>query len=606
MMPKRSILSLLALLALAACGKPLQPGQPSKIATATLGAAGGSLTLEGASVGVPAGALSQNVQLKLEQLPLKVSVSALSKSSLSTSSADFKILAQYRVSANTQDFKQPVEMRIAVEPAKDTITELYSWDGRQYTKEQIAGSTRVFVQPLNTLVAGGGSGSSFGITFTVTSTPLATLNAACTAQGGEFNGRYCSFANKRPSVQAQQTSDYKLLSINVGNANLSCVPKYAVKLCSYATEERVMQTIANENPDLVALQEVWNDNCKYITDERNPDRVCFSSATNTAKQITRLLGKNGGRYTYRCTPTRDATTDRRVVNGYECIAIKTSLFGFADALPAIQPACVAGENDPKKNYKGGDTGFQVERIQPKLGAAFDLVNAHMITPGSSCRLVQLNALRDRYYRGIQSSVRLLLAGDFNTDPRRLSQSAEDKFAEIFTVPGKFFGTEAPTRTAYLISSLREPTAYLPTYRALPINKPNVTLDHVLSNFADGSCTRGEPVQGLDHLYTRCKLSGFGTATLNTSMAMDDTATKPVEYQPWSKGKISVTKRGVLLTHAVTQSSGGRYTTALPNISVTVAFKGCLTSQTQDPVQIAAGQTSSLSLRFAEFFPVRCN
>ena len=157
-----------------------------------------------------------------------------------------------------------------------------------------------------------------------------------------------------------------------------------------------MQKINNEKPDIIAIRELFNDECKYIIDvDTFPNfrnRVCGRPPTSPdfQRQISRLLGLKGYRYDYHCSQKRDASESRRVVNGYECVAIRASLLEFAApefSIPTIQPPCVdGGDSNPLVNYKGGDTGWQVERIRlkqavgPLADTTFDLVNGHLIDP----------------------------------------------------------------------------------------------------------------------------------------------------------------------------------------------------------------------------------
>jgi Tol biopolymer transport system component len=579
--------------------------------SATIGVAGGDLILGNALIQVPANALSADVTFTIERLD-PGGLPAAIPSPLSFATA-------YKFSSNaTAEFNSQITMVVPVDvptalPANQVITELYVWDAanNKYQKERIGENDAGFIfEPIKlseTIFVAGRATTS-------------ALTTACTTKGGQFNGKYCQlpFSSSSPTLTTQAVGlSYKVLSLNVGNFARSgtftfdyCL-KYAAKLCSYAVEERVREALVQANADIIAIQEVWHSDCQFVDEPGipflgltellyNTDKVCGPSSTQqTLTQVERLLVDNTStkesKYEWRCTqavplPLNTIEGDAKTVNGYECIAVRKEFFELAVQSPQpIQPPCDPNSADSTQNYLGRDTGFHVETVRLKnpIGEAqyaeFDVVNAHMFKAFSGkyftgnsaeCRQVQLLALQSRYRSApvMPAPKRLLIMGDFNTDPLQNANGqatgielGRSQFNRQFSpidaaidLPGPYF------KMSYLLSNPSEATLRVGIG---PIDLIANSLDHVLSNFADGTCIRREPVSGLDHLSTLCTLTGFDSGTANFLMLLWNQDNPTVQYNLWN-GIVIPAKKGVWLTYLrVTNPSLGRHViSGVPNNS----------------------------------------
>jgi hypothetical protein len=575
------------------------------VVTKVIGIVGGELVNGKALIQVPANALSGDVTFtiqKVETLP-------------ATLPSPLQRVSAYKISSNaTQDFTSLISVVIPIDisttlPADQVITELYTWDStnNKYEKDRIEDKVTSFGFKMNKL-------SSY--TFVAGRATKTELSNDCTTKGGQFNGKYCQllFSSSSPVFTAQAVGrNYTILSINVGNFGRAgttefdyCL-KYAVKLCSYAVEERVRNALVQANADIIAIQEVWHSDCLYVEETGVPflgvpellyytDRVCTTSSTQqTLTQLERLLLDNTftkeSKYEWRCTqpvrlPNNTVGGGPKTVNGYERIAVRKELFELVGLSPAtIQPPCDPNSADPTQNYLGRDTGFQVETVRLKnpIGEAqyaeFDVVNSHMFSAfgisAAECRQVQLSALRTRYYPTSAGPLakRLLLMGDFNTDAIRNANVqptdvGRNRFNTLFSPVDASIDLFPYTKTAYLLSNPNELTA--------SFLGSGFSLDHVLSNFADGTCARGESISGLDHKRTLCTLRGFDSGTAQFLMLLWDTSTSPVQYNLWN-GIVTPAKKGVRLTYApVTYPSLGRHViSGIPNDSpIILETKAC--------------------------------
>ena len=175
-------------------------------------------------------------------------------------------------------------------------------------------------------------------------------------------------------------------------------------------------------------------------------------------------------------------------------------------------------------------------------------------PTNDCRLRQFNALYTRYVSGGNPKPnRLLIAGDMNTDALRDTSNTENYFNRIFNSLDKPFSNVVPLKMAWQIDNPQEVTAFV-------FGRGDRSLDHVLSNFADGACSRGsfkQPISftlgGLeyldpDHDYTVCQLTGFDSAQLRANIQLWDSSDPNGDYFVWSGAKITLVKRGTAMTY----------------------------------------------------------
>ena len=136
-----------------------------------------------------------------------------------------------------------------------------------------------------------------------------------------------------------------------------------------------------------------------------------------------------------------------------------------------------------------------------------------------------------------------------------------------------------------------------------------SLDHVLSNFADGDCKRGAEVFGVDHLRTICTLTGFdaGQRLRATMHLWDTSAMGPVDYRPWPSGRMTASRRGVRLGYIKTTSGSPIYdSTGMPSdVGIAYTYQACGkgSAQTQITSMPAGGTYSFGVLKFAEWLPI---
>jgi hypothetical protein len=530
---------------------------PNPTASSIIGSAGGILTLGDAKVEVPAGAVAIPTTFTLEQQfapPSPIPV------------GPYQFLSSFKFTTNGSDFKKSLKLTIpAITPSSaDDITELYSWDGQEYTKERIGGIGNNFeldLEPmdlnlppastggLNTISASGitiksQSNSIYSKDYSVLRIKRPSLAALAAATGGEFNGVYiqcpegkisygfqgCVFANPQAVVQPLAAAKV-FLSMNVGNASPYCSTffgsnhDYVAKLCSYATEERVRNRINRIRPDLVTIQEFWNDDCFANPSDPANDRVCSASKSKIGTayilQHNRIL--NPQIYDVRCA----SRINGHHIGGYECTGVRRATFAF-DALSlavstnfpqakaAIPNYC--SDDDPSHGEDTGFFGQSILLLNP-VGidnSSFDLWNGHLASPapinpllfdftpqGQLCRRDQISSLHEAYRT---TRRKVLIAGDFNTeyDGTYPGDGELRTLSTRFNTPVSTEPLATYGRLAYMVSDQNEYTGFsFPTQ--------DRKYDHVLSNFTDtpsgNKCIRIEN-HGLDHRATQCYLYGF--------------------------------------------------------------------------------------------------
>lgn len=636
----------------------LETYQPEDRPEGTIDSQGGLIKLGQARVTVPAGAVT-GTSFKLERLdrpPIP-----LPDDSVLPHATGSQLVSVFRVSASSDQFQLPVQITIPVStlvsPRTPSRTELYLYDGKGYHTVRIEKNANGFDLNVKSLAGtAGASGFPAGIVLVAMRAPTSAVSDACAAKGGDFNGEYCQLPWDLPGQNAISDPTLKVLSFNVGNSLQSGPGNdpyycglYAHKLCSIAIENNVGKVLAAEKPDIVALQEVWNDRCEFIvdtgfdtssevgtTDYVTPakffvshERVCDREAKfEIPRQIDRLLPPLY--YDVQCSPVRrfnQGEPAQRLTNGYECIGIRRGILKFVaqpdPKLRVIQPACDAKLNPDVTDYaqywKGSDTGFQVATVQlrnPKGPPAYiDVINAHMIAPDDSkCRRRQLEALYDRYFPKDKDNPasrrpaprRFLLLGDMNTSPYfpAIGDSAKDYFNTIFTEYQQPDTMDVDvlitdTRMAYLLSDPSENTVYL--------GPLGFSYDHVLSNFAASTafdpvspCSRGDVVRGVDHLRTRCRLVGFDSVTYIT-VSVRLVKWDNVEL-PWGYAKAGSWKRGVpisyiKLSHPALDDTY-TWTGAPDDVWINYNFEGCRNLKRKGTLHSApAGEDESTEVSF---------
>lgn len=291
------------------------------------------------------------------------------------------------------------------------------------------------------------------------------------------------------------SASMRLIQANVGNVALTC-RGYNFKLCYSETESRLGSALAAYHADVIALQElVTIEQCAAMS-ESDPARVCWPNhLADVADQARRLVGDD---YTIAC--------DTR--SHYECVAVRRgwgAISGCGDGELCIDPAVT----ETADATAGCDAGFSASAvvIQPRNALAFRLIDAHPPSGhAASCRratLEQIFAGETALARGPRS----LLSGDFNLDPFTGSDASEQYFRS-WVGPGRAFRYHSG------------PAEHSPPY--VTASYPPIlgfggdhTYDHVVSNFAHGTCTtlgaapgtsRLDGGSGTDHRALLCRLS----------------------------------------------------------------------------------------------------
>lgn len=275
---------------------------------------------------------------------------------------------------------------------------------------------------------------------------------------------------------------FTLLQANVGNATLACEP-YLYKLCYADVEERIAGRLAELAPDIVVLQEVLPaDFCDGI-DEPDPEKICHPSRRLDEPWLARRL----------VGPDYELACDTR--NGFECIGVRQDV-GTLSGPDAVTPPLA----------EGCDPGFSVSSTVVTLaaGPSFTVVDGHPQSGWEyACREDQVRLL----FGGARGEPPLvadgptLVAGDMNLDPfvdADVSVRAWDEFV-------------GEGRRFHYHSGLAERD---PPYDTLVTPVLTGVLDHVVSDFAEGTCqTLGEAPgterlddgAGCDHRALLCDL-----------------------------------------------------------------------------------------------------
>ncbi len=558
----------------------------------TVGSSGGIVSLGLAKLEIPSGAVPANTSFAIERL------NAL-PASLPTSEemgriGDARLVSGYRLLSSINKFQDYIKFTVPIDipatiPGDQLTTELYVWDGLKYDKVRIGSDDRSF-EYTNYQMLGSKSGSLTNVTdFLVIRAPSSSVSQACTAGGGTWNGIYCQGGVGALSLRENRntTVNQKVLSINVGNTDLGYCGLYLVKLCGYADEQKIGRYIASQNADIIALQETWHNQCFFV-DIGDRDRLCSRTTVplpGFGKQMERLLLTNQG-YDTRCSPTvsfpnEPANSKFKIVNGYECIAIRNTLFEFVTAVgssPAtIQPPCQTTASGTY--FLGSDTGSQVETIRPKTfvyrdpitapdltlarqAVEFDVVNSHLATSlpiSAICTDLQITAISQRYFDLRPNLIRplgkrLLLLGDYNRGYGNQNEAPFQTFApfqsalNLATIEPPN-ATDPRRRIAYLLSNPNEFTAsYLGVSYA--------GFDHAASNFlelAGLGCVRGNRTANMDHNPTFCTLKGIDACWTRGLIAYNQTNPDgTITTQVPELNFMSARKYGVELTYVKTR------------------------------------------------------
>lgn len=277
---------------------------------------------------------------------------------------------------------------------------------------------------------------------------------------------------------------FTLLTANVGNVLLAC-EGYAYNLCHKGVERRATDAIAALAPDVILLQEVVSDaQCEALV-ETDPAFTCHPEhRAREPSQARRLVGDG---YSLAC--------DARA--GFECVAVKTSFGAISGCAEGAR--CDDAETPPAP--EGCDEGFSVSAVTvvPKAGEPFRVVNGH---PASgfltACRAAQL----EQAFEQLAGEGPALVGGDMNVDPFTDNDEAVLVWDEHVGDDERFRYHSGPKE--------HEPP-YPTSVNPLSVN----VLDHVVSDFLEGTCvTLGEAPgtdrldggEGMDHRALSCVLT----------------------------------------------------------------------------------------------------
>ena len=247
----------------------------------------------------------------------------------------------------------------------------------------------------------------------------------------------------------------KLLSANIGNSDIICIG-YDWKLCLKSVEKKVTASIRAIDADIVVLQEVVSAEHCRANKESKRGFVCYdfsSRPEDEQEQARRILGPD-----YTIAVTKGA---------YEAVAVKKGrghIKGCADGSLCL----VEGLPIPASC----DQQFSITPVDLELeGKQIRLINGHPDSISKSCRAQEVESA---FKSGVPG--RTIMAGDWNLDPYR----GKDKSVRVWE---QNMGKKGFT---YLSGIAEKNPPYHTIFLPL-IEIPLKTLDHVISDFALGSC-----------------------------------------------------------------------------------------------------------------------
>lgn len=328
---------------------------------------------------------------------------------------------------------------------------------------------------------------------------------------------------QRLRSQAASGSTFTLLQANLGNVDPLCSLQARSKLCRQDVENRLAQAIQALKPDLVSLQEVLPDWICRQGKAGGKGLVCQDYQRRPVRdQIRRLLAQD---YTIVCEPHQS----------WDCLGVRKDA-GRVEADPQGH-ACPPGALCGTERLSGGDaqalnrdeayTLYRAQTIDSPLDDGFHVTAVDLSLQGRPLRLINAHpqsgnqagqqAARASQLEGLFSRLAqrpaVLVAGDLNADPFRqhdASVAAFNRFVDTYDAQGQL---QQPHAFHFHSGPAEVPRSWPPRLSAhylWPL--PSLTLDHVVSNFASGSCRTLSGAaalsggQGTDHDGVLCQLS----------------------------------------------------------------------------------------------------
>jgi len=268
-----------------------------------------------------------------------------------------------------------------------------------------------------------------------------------------------------------------LLSANIGNSDLLCTG-YGWKLCLSSVEKRVTASIRAIDAEVVLLQEVVPAEYCRAKNERKRGFVCHGFEKRSAEekeQARRILGPD-----YTIAVTRGA---------FEAVGIKKGaghIQGCPDGALCVVPRLTIPSSC--------DQGFSVTTVDVEIdGKQYRLINGHPDSISSGCRAAEVAAAFQAALPG-----GTIMAGDWNLDPYRSKDKSVRVWEQNFTA-GNFH---------YLSGVAERNPPYFTIFLPL-LDLPLKTLDHVVSDFAQGACRVLGPSPGTKRLDGRYNLDHRG-------------------------------------------------------------------------------------------------
>lgn len=352
---------------------------------------------------------------------------------------------------------------------------------------------------------------------------LLSLLVAC--QAGAYSAANLNRLN--PLLRQQKAiakTSFTLLQANIGNVDPLCSLYARSKLCHQDIENRIAQSIQRLQPDIVSLQEVLPDWICRQGKLAAQGQVCQNYQTRPVRdQARRLLGTH---YTIVCEPH----------HSWDCIGVRN---GFASVQPDAQGhSCPPGGLCGTERLSAGDRQggnrdsayhpYYAQTIESHLDDGFHVMSLDLLIKGVPVRLVnghpqsghksseqearakQINQMFETFAKQPQT----LIAGDLNLDPfRQNDRSAQtlNQFVDNYGSKGQLIASRA---FHYHSGPVEQPSVWPPRLTAQYLwPLPSGTLDHVLSNFAGGTCRTLDAAdhlsagKGTDHKALFCQL-GF--------------------------------------------------------------------------------------------------